>query len=156
YRSNARNRILASAEQPPNAAQEIAACSGEQRLWCVPTDFESGQRARIRHNVATHTHRDIIAAVLTLDSNLPRHPPRARMVEEQRLGDPLETVDEEIVPLDVRELVSQHRLHLLPTQAQTCGRAHEHDRPKPADHARNINEPGEPEPDVTVDPQLSL
>ena len=65
------------------------------------------------YGIAAQADGEIVAAVLALGANPPRQPPDGRVIEQQRLDERLQQVDEIVVPADVRELVRQDRLELL-------------------------------------------
>ena len=78
----------------------------------VPQFFEISERSRVFGPVVADRDRDIVTAMFTLDPNLPREPPRARVIEEQRFRDGLQQIDEIVVTLHVGEFVRDDRLQL--------------------------------------------
>jgi hypothetical protein len=62
------------------------------------------------------------------------------VIEEQRLEDGLENIDQVIVPANMRQLVGKHCAELLRAQARHRPRRHEDHRPQPADEHGNGGE----------------
>ena len=124
-----RRRTRCSSE-PPVAASASRPRAAAQLL-------EVGQRARVGVRIAAQADREIVAAVLALGANPPRQPPHRRVVEQQRLDQRLQQVDEIVVAADVRELVGEDRLELLRREPGQRARRQQHHRPQPADHRRH-------------------
>jgi hypothetical protein len=111
--------------------------------------LEARERPRVLERVAAHGDREVVAAVLALHAHAARDPPHGRVVEQQRLDDRLQQVDEEVVPPDVRELVRQDHLELRRRQPghrarrKKDRRAHEPDH-RGHGHRRGLEQAHEP------------
>ena len=145
------------AEQPADALEERAAGGGHRQKRLRPGRaaqlLEIGQRVRVGVRIAAQAHRQIVAAVLALDADPARQPPHRRVIEEQRLDERLQQVDEVVVAADVRQLVREDRLELLRRQSSQRARRKQHDRLEPADHRRHVDERRLEQPDVAGDVQ---
>ena len=109
------------AEQPADALQQRSA-GGRHRDVMIRRGpraqrLEIGQRAGVGDRIAAQADREIVAAVLALDADAARQPPHRGVIEEQRLDQRLQQVDEIVVAADVRELVREDRFELLRRQA---------------------------------------
>ena len=71
----------------------------------MPEIFQRRQGARVDHAVAANLHGHVITAVLALAADLLGDPPGYRMIEQQRLQDHLQRIDEVVVPANMGELV---------------------------------------------------
>ena len=56
--------------------------------------------------------------MLALDTHMMADPPHRRMIEQQRLGDPLQQDNQVIVAADMRQFVRHNRPQLLGTQSR--------------------------------------
>ena len=108
-RSDGRPRMRRTrpTSEPSVAASANAAALHRRQL---------GERRDIDQAIAADRDRQIVAAVLALGAHFGRHPPHGRVIEEQRLDDRLQQVDEIVVPPHVRELVRENRFELLRRQ----------------------------------------
>ena len=80
------------------------------------------QSAGVSNRVARHPDRQVVAHVLALGPDLPRHPPDRRVVEEKGFDAGLEHVHQVVVPPDVGQLVRQYCLQLLRREPCKRGR----------------------------------
>ena len=124
-------RTRCSSDPPVAASTSVAGCRTQP--------FELGERRRVGHRIAAQAHREIVAAVLALDADPARQPPHRRVIEQQRLDERLQQVDEVVVTPDVRELVREDRLELVRRQAGQRARRQQDDRLQPADHRRHVD-----------------
>ena len=127
------------AEQPAHAQQERAAVCRQRERRPLTKRLEIGKRAGVGDRITTQADGEVVAAVLALRANASRQPPDGGVIEEQRLDERLQEIDQIVVAPDVRELVRQNRLELLGRQAGQRARRHQHDRLDPADDGRNVN-----------------
>ena len=128
------------AEKPAHAGHQGRAghCQGKTDRFLAQR-LDGGQCAGVEHGVATGHDREIVAAVLALGADDPRHPPDRRMIEEQRLDGGLHEVHEVVVAADVRELVRDDGLDLLRREAAEHSARHEKRRLQPADDHRHLH-----------------
>jgi hypothetical protein len=121
--------VRRSAKQSPYALEQRSARGGQHEpAGPVAQLFEAGERSRVGVRIAAQAHREIIAAVLALDPDSARYPPDRRMIEEQRLDERLQQVDDVVVPPDVRELVRENRLELVWRETGKRARRQQNDR----------------------------
>ena len=121
------------AQQPGDAMRQGAAGRGHDRLELGRTRrFQLRQGARIGEGIAVDARRPVVATQLALRANVAGHPPDRGMVEQQRLDDALQDVDQIIVAADVRQFVKQKRFHLFGRQSGERADRHQHDGTKPA------------------------
>ena len=102
--------------------------------------LQQRERAGIPQGVPAETHRNVVAAVLALDTQRVREPPHRGVVEEHRLQDRLDKVHQVIVSPHVRELVGQDC-----TELRGCEAGHQADRnedhgSQPSDHHRHLRD----------------
>ena len=120
--------------------EERAAGRREHEAARIRAQFlEVGERSRVSVGIAAEADREVIAAVLALDADPAREPPDRRVIEEQRLDERLQQVDEVVVTTDVRELVREDRFELLRPHTRQRARRHQHDRSKPSDDGGNLD-----------------
>ncbi len=62
---------------------------------------------RVVRGVAARLDRDFVAAVLAFRTHARGHPPDRRVIEQHRLGQRLQQVDEVVVAADVSQFVGQ-------------------------------------------------
>src|SRR5262245_4396941 len=111
------------ANQAVNAAGERSSICGDSQLRYTGSKFlQLSQRSRIDERIFASCDCHIIAAVFTLNADLPRDPPDCRVIEEQYLNQPLQKVDQIIISAYVRQFVRENSLQLL--RGKTCERVH--------------------------------
>ena len=138
------------ADQAADAVDERAAGRRQDEAARIRAQFlEVGEGFRVSVGIAAEPDREIVAAVLALNADPARQPPYGGVIEEQRLDERLEQVDEVVVTTDVRELMRQDRFELLRPHARQRARRHQHDRPQPSDDRghldhRRLQEPNRP------------
>ena len=100
-------------ENPAYPIQErsVGGCQSENRLCCPPA-LQFGKRGCIAVSIAANFDRQIIAAMLAFFANTGGDPPDRRMVEENCLRHSLKKIHQIIVTPNVREFMSENRLHL--------------------------------------------
>src|SRR5262249_39056956 len=103
--------------------------------------FEIGEGTSVAHRISTHADCRIVATVLTLDSDAGRNPPHRWMIEKQGLRERLEQVHGVVMTTDVRELVSENRLHLGRRKIRNRRQRKDNGRPQPPDHGGYVDEP---------------
>ena len=125
----------------PHAIDERSAARGDgkHRRSCPPR-LEIRERLRVRHGIAAHRDRHIVAAVFTFEPDLFREPPHRRVIEEQRFRNRLKHVHRIIVAADVRQLVGENRLDLRRGQRSDGGDGQENHRPQPSDDGWHVDE----------------
>ena len=127
-------------QESPNAIEQRSTRRRDREAHRPgPPRFELRERFRVRDGIATQRHRDVVAAMLALDTNPRREPPHRGMVEEQCLHDRLQQVDQIIVAADMRELVRENRLDLRRRQRGDRGDRQQNRRPQPADERRDVD-----------------
>ena len=128
-------------ENAPDAIRHQPAGGGRrQERPITASRLESNQRIRVEPPVAAYGERRVVARVLTFGADPCRRPPDRWMVEEQRLGDRRDQVDEEVVAADVCQFVSENRLDLHWAQAGQRGDWKQHHRFQPSYDRWSIDE----------------
>ena len=89
--------------------------------------------------------------MLSFCSDLLGHPPNARVVEQEGLGQRLGNIDDVVVPPDVGQLVCQDRFDLRRTQVGERRNREQDDGLQPADGGRRLDERGFDNVDNPVD-----
>ena len=111
------------AEQPCDAVGERAAVGGDGSFeGCRTAGFPLGQGLYVGQYVAGDGDGHVVAARFALAAEMSGDPPDRGVVEEQRLGDALQDVDQIIVTPDVREFVHEEGFEVF--GRQSAERAH--------------------------------
>src|SRR5205807_9988660 len=102
-----------AAKETTDSRQESSALrsQGQSRLRSS-VFFQGQQGAAILDTIAQHGDGDVVAAVFPLVANLVRQPPDRRVVEENRLDQRLQQVDEVVVSANVGKLVRYNGFQL--------------------------------------------
>ena len=124
------------AENPPDSAEQRTARRCHRESRARGGGGEVRERGDVGETIADFD-RQIVAAVLALGADSARHPPHGGVIEQQRLDDRLQQVDEIVVAPHVRELVGDQRFDLRRTQPRERRRRQQHHGFHPADHRRH-------------------
>jgi hypothetical protein len=92
--------------------QGSTGCCHRQRHTVGPRLLQHSESLRVVERIAANGDRDVVAAMLALNSDPFRYPPDRGVIKQHRFGERLEHVDEIVVAPDVGELVRENRLHL--------------------------------------------
>ena len=123
-------------EQPAHAPDERAIGRRQRRARHRGHRGKVGERGHVLHPIA-HADRHIVATVFPLAADFARHPPDGGMVEQQRLDNRLQEVDDVVVAPDVRQFVGEKRLDLRRREARQGRRRQQHHGLQPANENRN-------------------
>src|SRR3569833_1867816 len=86
---------------------------------CGTLRFETRESEYVHKRIAVEGDRDIVAAVCTLQADMPRNPPDAGVVEERCLGDALQDVDQVIMTADVGQFMREQSFDVFARHAGT-------------------------------------
>src|ERR1700741_5229138 len=109
--------------------------------------FKTDERARIIDRSGKSAGYDLVAAKFAFVADGTREPPGDRVEEEEGFGGDLESVDEEIVSLNVSEFVKDERFDLRGGEPSEDGGWQKDERLEVADHSRRVRKSGCGEPD---------
>jgi hypothetical protein len=128
-------------QQATNAIDQPSPARTQGQRGAGPSQIlEVGQRRDIRKPISTGVDDDVVAAVFTLDADLPRAPPHGRVIEQQRFNRCLPEVDEIVVPPDVSELVCDHGLEVGDWQSADDTRRQQNHGTQAADDRGDVDD----------------
>ena len=137
-------------ENAGDSVHEVSFSCGQGGAGRLAALLQMEQGAGVRHGVAERGHGDVVAETLALPAHDGRDPPDGGMVEQGGLDDPLDEVDEVVVPPHVGELVEQDALDLDGRQSRHQARGEHHDGTEHAPGGGNLQPVGKKQRDASA------